>query len=545
MFLSPATRAAHSDGPGHAAPRLSLVPSGPDAPADDGRIDDASADGGPLRRQMGLITLAWVFGGVWMAAVNGSPATQFLRGLGATNFQFGLMAALPFLASLLSVPASLLIERTGRRKTLFLVVLYVQRLMWFPIALVPVWIAGRGGPEAGGWAVAAFLVLVFLMHASGAVGGPAWVSWMADVVPPRLRSRYFARRRQWGIPLAIASALLVGFILDRQAAPGHDGAAVLRWCAIIFMAAAVFGTVDIAMFHFVPETPNPPKRGGGLLRAMATPLRDARFLWFAGFVATLTFAVSFMNQFVTLYLQERVYVGPRAASFGSGAQWMLVVMPMLAQLVVLGACGLAAERMGKKPLLVLAGLGMVPVAVGWCAVGPSNVWLGYVLSAAGAALWTGVEVANFNMVIEMSAGDGDEGGGGKGGSAYVAVNTVVVNVAGCLGGLAAGLIAQALATWNWTPAWGFKTFTFYDTLFVLSGVLRLAAVVVFLPFIHEPTARRTRETLRFVAAAVSAGFARAAVEPLRLAARARTAQRRRGPIAPAAPARPAPARRAA
>ena len=220
---------------------------------------------------------------------------------------------------------------------------------------------------------------------------------------------------------------------------------------------------------------------------------------------------------------------------------MLVVMPMLAQLVVLGACGLAAERMGKKPLLVLAGLGMVPVAVGWCAVGPSNVWLGYLLSAAGAALWCGVEVANFNKVIEMS--DAGETGG-KGGTAYVAVNTVVVNVAGCLGGLAAGVIAQALATWNWTPAWGFKTFTFYDTLFVLSGVLRLAAVAVFLPFIHEPTARRAGETLRFMTTQISGGLARAALQPLRRAGRTReTAPASRLPM-PVRPI-PAPARKAA
>ena len=45
---------------------------------------------------------------------------------------------LRLIASLLSMPASLLIDRTGARKKIFLWGLYAQRLLWFPIALVPV-----------------------------------------------------------------------------------------------------------------------------------------------------------------------------------------------------------------------------------------------------------------------------------------------------------------------------------------------------------------------------------------------------------------------
>src|SRR6185436_5665550 len=116
-------------------------------------------------------------------------------------------------------------------------------------------------------------------------------------------------------------------------------------------------------------------------------------------------------------------------------QMMLITAPALAQLLVFGAWGRAADRMGKRPVLILAGLGLVPVGLGWCFVTRGQIWLGYVLSAMGAALWAGVEVANLNLVLEM-AGSEEEGRG----TGYVAVNSVIVNVAGCLGGLAAGLI---------------------------------------------------------------------------------------------------------
>src|SRR5918999_2621503 len=94
----------------------------------------------PLRRTLGMVTLSWVFGSVWHTTVTGAPLTQFAADLKASPWQFGLLTAMPFLASLLSLPASVLIERTGARKAFFLGGVYVNRLLWFAIALLPLWI---------------------------------------------------------------------------------------------------------------------------------------------------------------------------------------------------------------------------------------------------------------------------------------------------------------------------------------------------------------------------------------------------------------------
>src|SRR5215204_3752295 len=116
-----------------------------------GRPDQLPGDnaaGWTPRRSMELITLGWFFGSVWLTATTGSPTTVFLKELGASPFQFGLVAALPFIASLLSLPASLLIESTGARKKVFLYGLYFQRLLWFPIALLPLWLVSHHGSAA-------------------------------------------------------------------------------------------------------------------------------------------------------------------------------------------------------------------------------------------------------------------------------------------------------------------------------------------------------------------------------------------------------------
>src|SRR4051812_34189090 len=150
-------------------------------------VEAGELSGPPLRRAMGLVTLSWVFGSVWATAIGGAPFSLFARDLHATEFQIGILAALPFLASLVSMPASLLTERTGARKKIFLYSLYTQRLMWIPIAVVPLLMLSSGHTSSS--AVLIFMGMILLMHAAGAVGGPGWLSWMADIVPDRLRGK--------------------------------------------------------------------------------------------------------------------------------------------------------------------------------------------------------------------------------------------------------------------------------------------------------------------------------------------------------------------
>src|SRR4051812_5272728 len=151
-------------------------------------------NGRQRRAAMEKSTWAWILGSVWLTAVAGVPYTNFAKALHASEFQFGVLAALPFIASLLSLPARLGTEATGKRKKIFLWGQYFQRGMWLPIAVVPwVMVKWYGGGVASA-AMAVFLGLVFVMHCGAAVGGPGWLSWMTDIVPERVRGKYFARR---------------------------------------------------------------------------------------------------------------------------------------------------------------------------------------------------------------------------------------------------------------------------------------------------------------------------------------------------------------
>lgn len=464
-----------------------------------------SPRGPVLRRSLQLVTVSWLFGAVWFATIAGAPTTQFAKAMGTSEFQFGLLSAAPFLATLIILPASIWIERSGKRKKIFFIGNYIQRLLWIPIALVPFFLLSHYGPSAAPIATWSFLILIFCMHGVGNIGGPAWVSWMADIVPDPVRGRYFSRRRMWGILTAVPATVLAGWLLDKLTGGGSASPLLMmQWCAVIFLAAMVFGVADIALFHAVPEPHAPPKTGS-LVSHFAAPLKHREFLWFGGYVATLMFAVAPMGQFCTLFVVERLQIS------NYKIQLMLLALPMLAQLIVLPAWGRAVDRMGKKPVMEIASLGLVPVGLGWCFVTPEHAWLGGVLAAAGAVLWTGVEIANFNFVLEMTGDDE-----AKGGTSFVAVNSLIINSAGFLGGILWGAIAGWLRDWQMPFSLGpMSHLTFFEVLFILSAVLRLIAAVVFLPMLHEPEARPTREALRFMGANIYNNLFNLVLQPLR------------------------------
>ena len=494
-------------------------------------------------RSLRLVTIAWVFGSVHFTALAGSPVTLFAEALGATPFTFGLLAAAPFAASLLSMPAAVWSDYTGRRKAIFLVSLYLHRLLWWPIAVLPpalLYYKVIDGPTALGL----FVGLVALMHCCGAVGGPAWMSWMADVIPRRVRGRYFARRRQFGILSALPAALLVGFLLDRlvgkggeatvAGAGGAGGASVgypvdfhvLVVCGGVFVVSALFGATDIALFHFVPHEDKPQGKGesfGVTMRRLGgslwQPMKDRRFLAFAAFVGMLTFSTAPVGQFITLMLVQKLRVDNLAI------QTMLLVAPMAASLAVSGLWGRAVDRFGKKAVLGLASAGIVPVALGWALVAMHSgvgqvgwgwVVVAYVASAAGGMFWAGVEIANFNYVLDL-AGTKAGGAGGAGGG-YVAVNSVLVNVAGVAGGLTFGKLAGATQDLSVDAGGGFGVVDGFAVLFLASMVLRLLAVLVFLPMVQEDPAFRhhkARHALRYITSNLYNNVHGAILQPVR------------------------------
>jgi len=166
---------------------------------------------------MRTTTVAWMFGVVWLACVSGSHVKVFARMLGFNDFTFGLMAALPFLATFAQILASVLIERTGLLKFQFLQCATIHRLCWLAVAAIPLVL-----PLPSAWAVTAFLLVLAASSLMNALAAPAWMTWMGRLVPRRVRGRYFASRARLGMSKVKIRRTLRQTTFDRGSEGGQD-----------------------------------------------------------------------------------------------------------------------------------------------------------------------------------------------------------------------------------------------------------------------------------------------------------------------------------
>lgn len=162
------------------------------------------------------------------------------------------------------------------------------------------------------------LGVLTLQYAAEAFTGVAWTSWMSDLVPARLRGRYFGRRGFIPNALGAVTAALAGWIISR-ASPD----AVPVFCALI---AAGIGFWLVSLY-FLSRQPEPaPARSfeGSFLEQIARPLRHEGFRRFLTYGAVWNLAVQLAAPFFAVYMTRGAEIGAAAvmvfAALGTGAK---------------------------------------------------------------------------------------------------------------------------------------------------------------------------------------------------------------------------------
>mgnify|MGYP005841534959 CR=1 FL=1 len=491
--------------------------------------------GDRLQRQLRLVTLAWVFGSVWLWTVSGATMTQFARSLGTPDWGFGILAMLPFIGTFIQLPAGYLLERYGHRKAVFMVTATAGRLLWAVAAGVP-WMLPRtvsvGEASVNLWwpSMAGLLALSWILMSAS---GPAWMNWMSDLIPRRVRGRYFATRNNVGNCIGLVATVAIGYALDvteRAGGVAEDIAAgisggggghdplMLRVTSALLAVAGLMGALDILCFRGVVDLERPREHKPITMADMIRgPLRDANFRSYLAFVFVFNFGTAYIGQYVWLYMLDVLEWTNKQANL------LIVAIPLAMRLFCYGPWGRLTDRLGKKPVILISGFFTIFGAAGWLLCTAENWWVGYLLVLCVVVAWPGFEIATFNFILDLSGsrrrGVAEGASGGASGGAYVAMNSLTVAVAGGLSGLFASVIAAWLRDWTWATGVMGIVLTYHGVLFIISTVLRAAAVLIAMT-LREEHATRTRDAIRIMAGGFYSNVQRATVMPVELAGRA-------------------------
>ena len=534
------------------------------------KLPALSVRGKQLKRSLRTITAAWMFGIVWLIAVSGSHFKVLAEAMGFDDFTFGLLATLPFLATIGQLFAAMIIERTGVLKYQFIHCGTVSRLLWLLVAAIPLVL-----PIPSHIAVVLTLLAITASWFFQALAVPAWLTWMGVFVPRRIRGRYFASRERAAMGVQIVAVLSFGLAMD-LVDPGSPGGEQMRvWiaCGIVALGA-VCGLIDILAFRRVPEVLPPrqpasetdaPARLGPhgakarrlnlpILQYLLGPLTDHTFRSYVLFGATLTFSVTVCVWFHWLNALDNLGF----SNFGVNA--LFLVATPLAGMWTIRRWGQAIDRWGRRPVMIICTAGIAVGAAFWLVVSPDLpapafvtsglAWaaegvgglvgrpewgqavvgapltayaLAAVACALGGAAWSGISLAQTGIVLGFADGTGQ--------SRYVAASSVLIGVGGILGGLVGGSVAQATQSLQDHPIrLGPFLWNNWHLTFAISLAARLVAIG-WLARMPEPGAVRARSLARYMGANAYNGIVSRLFYPLRVFGWQQ-------PVRPAEPPRP-------
>lgn len=358
-----------------------------------------------------LSILASCSGVFWFTVLFNFPWTMFLKEIGASTQTMGWIVALPQLAMMVQVPATLWSEHLARRKTFWGLVTMPQR----PLLLLPLAVALWAG--AGTITVTVTLVTMAVCFVLGNIGAPAWWSWMSELVPPAERGRFWGNRHAWVLAVQLASFVIIGALLDAFAASGFG-------CFIVvFGLAAVLGTLDIALFLRVPE---PLYRPGvidpSIGRRILTPLADRNFRRLTLALAVWALATSMVAFYWPLHLKAQFQVSFTHMSLlgmAGAAGAALTGLPWGRILDRIGQRRAVAISMFLTPLSAAVWfflpegscspaerLGLRFLGAWWSQPMPEAIWVLVPFFLVGGGLGTGVILGHYGLSAALTPRQG-------------------------------------------------------------------------------------------------------------------------------------------
>ena len=286
---------------------------------------------------------------------SGGIMAAYALALGASNFQVGILAALPFLSQVMRLPAILLVERFRMRKAIGLPAFVAMQFMWLPIGAVPFLLDTPGQP-------AVLLVIVFL--AARGLFGPIWVttstSWMRDLAPPRNLAGYFSRRMAMVTGAAAVVGLGASFFVSWWqdfATPGNE---IHAFSFLLFAGVLIFGTTGpfLVSRAVEPLMPPAPRSGGSPLGMLLEPLKDPNYSHLVRFLFLWSLTSNLAIPFFAIYMLKVI-------GLSLPVVMGLTVLGQVSNVLFVRVWGPFADRVGNKTVLSLSASLYLLVIIGW------------------------------------------------------------------------------------------------------------------------------------------------------------------------------------
>lgn len=412
-----------------------------------------------LRRSLRLSTTEGVVAELVGACASGGALTAWALYLGLSPVLVGSLGALPFIAQLVQIPSAWLTHVHGSRRTA-LWTIGIARQLPLALAVLPWLPLSEAAQRAVLLAIAAAISLLSV------AGNNAWTTWMGELVPDRIRGRYFGRRTAFCALGSTLGALAAGAALD-HARPGAGAGVVLSLLALASCALGALTSLLLARQHEprVRADASQPTIGDAI-----APWRDAiarRALTFhvawaaAGGVAAAFYPIHMIANLRMGFARMALYNGAIAA----------------ARIVAAPLWGKALDRVGARPVLVACCFGLCLSPVLWLFPREGLLWPLAIDAPLCGVLLAGQALASFSLPMNLAS----RGTRSFHLAAFAAAGGLATGAASAFGGALAHVLPAQLVLAG-------QPVVEAQMLFLLGAALRLCAAGLAVRIV-EPGAR--------------------------------------------------------
>ena len=415
-----------------------------------------------IRSSLRTVTVEGAFGTLFYSISGGALLSNFLLELGAEPTEIGMLSSIPLLVNLLQPVGAYIADQTTSRYWYSLCIFGPSRLLW--LILVPAIAFLDSFHTEPHRLVYWTLAILCVTQILESLGRASWLSWMAAIVPRRLRGRYFGFRNS-----AVSLTNLIAVPLLGLAVSAWPGGTIQGYGTVLVLGI-VLGLISLVCQFFIFDV-NPKLvhvRVEGSDTTERSPswkafsfLKDTNFLKFLLYFSIWSFAVNSCAPFFNLYLLDELAIDVSVVtiygSLGAAANMLMLVF-----------WGKLADRVGNRPLLIIVGVLVAITPLLWLEGGtePIFLWVWFpLLHMLGGGTWAAIDLCTNNLQMEVAPLRNQ--------SSYFAIVAAVGGVTGAVGITVGGYLVS-VTTLGGLPG-----------LFALSAVVRLVALLP-LVFVHEP-----------------------------------------------------------
>lgn len=293
----------------------------------------------------------------------------------------------------------------------------------------------------------AFLFFFIIYGFSGNIISSLWITWMGDLVPQRVRGRYFAWRNRILSITQLLCALAAGLIVRKYSA------ATASWMvfAFVFFTSCIFRWMST---QFLCLQYDPPAKAKKQIRISFSDFKLIKpFLFFCCGTGLMQGATALSGPFFNVWYVRDLHFDFLSLSAASAAT-------VLGTILSLRFWGILCDFIGNRRILLFTGFLICTVPLPYVYL--SEPWQICLLNLYSGISWSGYNLSYFNYVLIGSGNSDPE----KKVILSIAINGVLVFFFSLLGGF---LSTRLPVFFHWQ----------LSTLFVLSGILRFAIFFLF------------------------------------------------------------------